>query len=125
MQELIGADLALELKEKSLKLFAFAKEYCEERGIILADCKFEFGLLDGKVILIDEIFTPDASRFWAKDKYSLDIEIDSMDKEPVRTYLAASSWDRNSTPDPLPLEVVEETSRRYLDIYHRLTGKSL
>ncbi|WP_410513423.1 phosphoribosylaminoimidazolesuccinocarboxamide synthase [Paenibacillus sp. BR2-3] len=125
MQELIGAELALELKEKSLKLFAFAREYCAERGIILADCKFEFGLLDGKVILIDEIFTPDASRFWAKDKYALDIEIDSMDKEPVRTYLSASDWDKNSTPHPLPLEVVEETTRRYLDIYHRLTGKSL
>ncbi|WP_039836688.1 phosphoribosylaminoimidazolesuccinocarboxamide synthase [Paenibacillus sonchi] len=125
MQELIGAELALELKEKSLKLFAFAREYCEERGIILADCKFEFGLLDGKVILIDEIFTPDASRFWAKDKYALDIEIDSMDKEPVRTYLSASSWDKNSTPGPLPAEVVEETTRRYLDIYHRLTGKTL
>lgn len=125
MQELIGADLALELQEKSLQLFSFAREYCAERGIILADCKFEFGLLDGKVILIDEIFTPDASRFWAKDKYSLDIEIDSMDKEPVRTYLSASSWDKNSKPDPLPLEVVEETTRRYLDIYHRLTGKSL
>ena len=125
MQELIGADLAEELKEKSLTLFAFAKEYCAERGIILADCKFEFGILDGKVILIDEIFTPDASRFWAKDKYALDIEIDSMDKEPVRTYLSGSSWDKNSTPDPLPLEVVEETTRRYLDIYHRLTGKSL
>lgn len=125
MQELIGADLALELQEKSLKLFAFAREYCAERGIILADCKFEFGLLDGKVILIDEIFTPDASRFWAKDNYALDIEIDSMDKEPVRTYLSASSWDKNSKPDPLPIEVVEETTRRYLDIYHRLTGKSL
>jgi phosphoribosylaminoimidazole-succinocarboxamide synthase len=125
MQELIGADLALELREKSLQLFSFAREYCAERGIILADCKFEFGLLDGKVILIDEIFTPDASRFWAKDKYALDIEIDSMDKEPVRTYLSESSWDKNSKPDPLPLEVVEETTRRYLDIYHRLTGKSL
>lgn len=125
MQELIGADLALELQERSLQLFSFAREYCAERGIILADCKFEFGLLDGKVILIDEIFTPDASRFWAKDKYALDIEIDSMDKEPVRTYLSASSWDKNSKPDPLPLEVVEETTRRYLDIYHRLTGKSL
>lgn len=125
MQELIGADLALELREKSLQLFSFAREYCAERGIILADCKFEFGMLDGKVILIDEIFTPDASRFWAKDKYALDIEIDSMDKEPVRTYLSESSWDKNSKPDPLPLEVVEETTRRYLDIYHRLTGKSL
>lgn len=77
------------------------------------------------MILIDEIFTPDASRFWAKDKYALDIEIDSMDKEPVRTYLSASAWDKNSKPDPLPTEVVEETTRRYLDIYHRLTGKSL
>ncbi|WP_379136610.1 phosphoribosylaminoimidazolesuccinocarboxamide synthase [Paenibacillus sp. sgz500958] len=125
MQELIGAELALELKEKSLKLFAFAREYCAERGIILADCKFEFGVLDGKVILIDEIFTPDASRFWAKENFALDIEIDSMDKEPVRTYLASSTWDKNSTPDPLPLEVVEETTRRYLDIYHRLTGMFL
>lgn len=125
MQELVGAELALELKEKSLKLFAFAREYCAERGIILADCKFEFGILDGKIILIDEIFTPDASRFWAKENYALDIEIDSMDKEPVRTYLSASSWDKNSTPDPLPAEVVEETTRRYLDIYHRLTGKAL
>ncbi|SEU27272.1 phosphoribosylaminoimidazolesuccinocarboxamide synthase [Paenibacillus sp. NFR01] len=125
MQELVGVELALELKEKSLKLFAFAREYCAERGIILADCKFEFGILDGKVILIDEIFTPDASRFWAKENFALDIEIDSMDKEPVRTYLSASSWDKNSTPDPLPAEVVEETTRRYLDIYHRLTGKAL
>lgn len=125
MQELVGAELADELKEKSLKLYAFAEHYCAERGILLADCKFEFGVLDGRVILIDEIFTPDASRFWAKDKYALDIEIDSMDKEPVRTYLASSSWDKNSTPDPLPAEVVEETSRRYLDIYRRLTGHGL
>ncbi|AIQ11180.1 phosphoribosylaminoimidazolesuccinocarboxamide synthase [Paenibacillus durus] len=125
MQELIGEELANELKKKSLKLYAFARDYCAERGILLADCKFEFGILDGKVILIDEIFTPDASRFWAKDKYALDIEIDSMDKEPVRAYLASSSWDKNSTPDPLPEEVVNETSRRYLDIYHRITGHSL
>ncbi|AKG33209.1 phosphoribosylaminoimidazolesuccinocarboxamide synthase [Paenibacillus durus] len=125
MQELIGEELANELKEKSLKLYGFARDYCAERGILLADCKFEFGILDGKVILIDEIFTPDASRFWAKDKYALDIEIDSMDKEPVRAYLASSSWDKNSTPDPLPEEVVTETSRRYLDIYHRITGHSL
>ncbi|NGM84001.1 phosphoribosylaminoimidazolesuccinocarboxamide synthase [Paenibacillus sp. 7124] len=125
MQELIGEELANELKEKSLKLYGFARDYCAERGILLADCKFEFGILDGKVILIDEIFTPDASRFWAKDKYALDVEIDSMDKEPVRAYLASSSWDKNSTPDPLPEEVVAETSRRYLDIYHRITGHSL
>jgi phosphoribosylaminoimidazole-succinocarboxamide synthase len=123
MEELVGKELAAELKEKSLKLYEFAHAYCAERGIILADTKFEFGILDGKVILIDEIFTPDSSRFWAQERYALDIEIDSMDKEPVRTYLANSGWDKNSEPDPLPQEVVEETSRRYRDILRRLTGQ--
>lgn len=121
MKELVGAELTDELEEKSLKLYEFARAYCEERGIILADCKFEFGLVNGEVILIDEIFTPDASRFWAKEKYALDIEIDSMDKEPVRTYLLNSDWDKHSEPDALPTEVVEETSRRYKDILARLT----
>ncbi|MBB3111926.1 phosphoribosylaminoimidazole-succinocarboxamide synthase [Paenibacillus phyllosphaerae] len=125
MQELIGAELAEELRDRSIKLYEFARGYCEERGIILADCKFEFGLIDGKVILIDEIFTPDASRFWAKENYAYDIEIDSMDKEPVRTYLLGSDWDQNSKPAPLPVEVVDETTRRYLNIYECLTGKSL
>ncbi|MBB3131409.1 phosphoribosylaminoimidazole-succinocarboxamide synthase [Paenibacillus rhizosphaerae] len=123
MKELIGAELALELQEKSLKLYDFARRYCDERGIILADCKFEFGVLDGKVILIDEIFTPDSSRFWAKENYALDIEIDSMDKEPVRSYLASTPWDKNSQPDPLPQSVVIETTRRYVDIYERLTKR--
>ncbi|PQP90245.1 phosphoribosylaminoimidazolesuccinocarboxamide synthase [Paenibacillus sp. AR247] len=123
MQELIGEELALELQEKSLKLYDFARRYCDERGIILADCKFEFGVLDGKVILIDEIFTPDSSRFWAKENYALDIEIDSMDKEPVRSYLASTPWDKNSQPDPLPQPVVDETTRRYVDIYERLTKR--
>lgn len=121
MKELVGEEIALELQERSLKLYSFARDYCAKRGIILADCKFEFGLLDGEVILIDEIFTPDSSRFWAEEKYELDIEIDSMDKEPVRSYLASSSWDKNSTPDPLPIEVVEETTQRYLNIFSRLT----
>lgn len=123
MKELIGAELALELQEKSLKLYDFARRYCDERGIILADCKFEFGVLDGKVILIDEIFTPDSSRFWAKENYALDIEIDSMDKEPVRSYLASTPWDKNSQPDPLPQPVIDETTRRYVDIYERLTKR--
>ncbi|BFH60292.1 phosphoribosylaminoimidazolesuccinocarboxamide synthase [Paenibacillus azoreducens] len=124
MKAMIGEELAFELQEKSLKLYGFARDYCAERGIILADCKFEFGILDGRVILIDEIFTPDCSRFWAKEKYALDIEIDSMDKQPVRTYLASTTWDQNSQPDPLPAEVVEETTRRYKDIYHRLTERA-
>jgi phosphoribosylaminoimidazole-succinocarboxamide synthase len=123
MKELVGAQLTGELEEKSLALYEFARAFCEKRGIILADCKFEFGLVDGKVILIDEIFTPDSSRFWAQEKYELDVEIDSMDKEPVRSYLAASGWDKNSKPDPLPAEVVEETTARYTDIWRRLTAQ--
>ncbi|GGO06872.1 phosphoribosylaminoimidazolesuccinocarboxamide synthase [Saccharibacillus kuerlensis] len=125
MEELVGADLAAELRDKSLALYDFALKRCAEKGIILADCKFEFGRVDGKIILIDEIFTPDSSRFWAEDKYALDIEIDSMDKEPVRHYLSSTDWDKNSAPDPLPAHVVEETSKRYLSIYERLTGESL
>lgn len=120
MEELVGKELAQELEAKSLQLYEYARDYCEERGIILADCKFEFGMIDGKVILIDEIFTPDASRFWAKENYALDVEIDSMDKEPVRNYLSSTDWDKNSQPDPLPQEVVEATSKRYIEIMNRL-----
>lgn len=122
MEQTVGAELSAQLRERSLKLYRFAHEYCEQRGIILADCKFEFGIIDGEIIVIDELFTPDSSRFWAKDNYALDIEIDSMDKEPVRQYLANSGWDKNSEPDPLPSDVVAETSRRYKDIYNRLIG---
>ncbi|WP_339270476.1 phosphoribosylaminoimidazolesuccinocarboxamide synthase [Paenibacillus sp. FSL W8-0187] len=125
MKELVGEELALQLQDKSLMLYKFARDYCRKHGIILADCKFEFGLIDGEIILIDEIFTPDSSRFWDEKNYALDIEIDSMDKEPVRTYLASSDWDKNSEPDPLPQAVVEETTRRYTDIYSRITGASL
>lgn len=121
MQELVGEELTLELQEKSIQLYQFAHAYCEQRGIILADCKFEFGTIDGQVILIDELFTPDSARFWAEENYALDIEIDSMDKEPVRTYLLNSDWDKNSVPAPLPAEVVAETTRRYQEIYRRLT----
>lgn len=125
MAEMVGAELAEELRDRSIKLYEFAHGYCAEHGIILADCKFEFGLIDGKVVLIDEIFTPDSSRFWAEGNYALDIEIDSMDKEPVRTYLLGSDWDRDSKPAPLPEAVVAETTARYRDIYRRLTGVEL
>ncbi|MEK3948835.1 phosphoribosylaminoimidazolesuccinocarboxamide synthase [Paenibacillus sp. FSL H7-0703] len=123
MKELVGVELTGELEEKSLALYEFARAFCEKRGIILADCKFEFGLVNGKVILIDEIFTPDSSRFWAQEKYELDVEIDSMDKEPVRSYLASSGWDKNSKPDQLPADVVKETTARYTDIWRRLTAQ--
>lgn len=125
MTELVGRELAEQLRDRTLELYAYVRDYCEERGILLADCKLEFGLLDGKLIVIDEMFTPDASRFWAKENYALDIDIDSMDKEPVRTYLANSDWDMNSAPDPLPPLVVQETTNRYREIYRRLTGEEL
>jgi phosphoribosylaminoimidazole-succinocarboxamide synthase len=121
MQALIGAELAEQLRAYSLELYRFAAAYCDRRGIILVDSKFEFGIADGKVILIDELFTPDSSRYWAKEKFQLDTEIESMDKEPVRAYLLESGWDRESPPDPLPDEVVAETTRRYEEIERRLT----
>jgi phosphoribosylaminoimidazole-succinocarboxamide synthase len=120
MSELVGEELTKQLQEKSIKLYELAHAYCKQRGIILADTKFEFGLVGDELIIIDEIFTPDSSRYWEQDKYALDIEIDSMDKEPVRTYLAQSDWDKNSEPEELPAEVVEETTRRYKEILHRL-----
>jgi phosphoribosylaminoimidazole-succinocarboxamide synthase len=124
MAEIVGEKLTEELMSKSIMLYALAHTHCEHRGIILADTKFEFGYIGDQIVLIDEIFTPDSSRYWAQDKYALDIEIDSMDKEPVRTYLAHSGWDKNSEPDPLPDHVVEETSRRYQEILRRLTEQT-
>lgn len=123
MKELVGAELTDELERRSLELYDAAHKYCRERGIILADTKFEFGILDGKIILIDEVFTPDSSRFWAVENYALDTEIDSMDKEPVRTYLSGSGWDKNSEPDPLPADVVEATADRYREIHRRLASQ--
>ncbi|WP_166243958.1 phosphoribosylaminoimidazolesuccinocarboxamide synthase [Paenibacillus turpanensis] len=125
MKELVGEKVAEELKARSLRLYELGRAYCEERGILLADCKFEFGFLNGEIILIDEMLTPDSSRFWAKENYGLDIEIDSMDKEPVRTYLSGTDWDKNSEPEALPAEVVEATSRRYIDILRRLTNEGV
>lgn len=125
VEELTSAELAAELRDRSIKLYKFLHDYCAERGVIVADCKFEFGIWNGNVILIDEIGTPDSSRFWAADNYAYDIEIDSMDKEPVRTYLLNSDWDRDSKPAPLPEAVVTATADRYREIYKRLTGAEL
>jgi len=120
MCAMVGEELTYQLQERSIMLYTLAHSICEQKGIILADTKFEFGFYAGEVILIDEIFTPDSSRYWSQDKYALDIEIDSMDKEPVRTYLANSGWDKNSEPDELPAAVVEETSARYREILRRI-----
>jgi phosphoribosylaminoimidazole-succinocarboxamide synthase len=123
MTRRVGPELAEALRDRSLKLYEFGRDYCAKRGIILADCKFEFGLIGDDIILIDELFTPDSSRFWAEENYKLDVEIDSMDKEPVRAYLAGSDWDKNSPPPTLPSAVVAATTSRYQDIARRLMSK--
>lgn len=117
---LTSAELAEQLEKISISLFNWAANYCNQYGIILADTKFEFGLCNGELLLIDEIFTPDCSRFWPQEQYRLDEEIASLDKEPVRQYMAASKWDRNSSPPVLPASVIQATAQRYQAIASRL-----
>lgn len=116
MSKKLGAKLAGKLKEISLKLYAFASDYLEKRQIILADTKFEFGLLGGKIILIDELFTPDSSRFWDKKSYKVGISPDSFDKQIIRDLLEKSGWDKKSPPPQLPDEVISKTAARYVEI---------
>ena len=119
-----GAKLAGELRERSLDVYRRASSYAESRGIILADTKFEWGQLpDGSLILIDEVLTPDSSRFWPKDSYQVGKNPPSYDKQFVRDWLEQSGWDKNSPPPMLPGEVVERTRGKYVEAYERLTGK--
>ena len=123
MQKLVGSDLAQKIKRTSLELYQKASLYALSKGIIIADTKFEFGLLNKELILIDEIFTPDSSRFWPLKHYSPGKPQPSLDKQFVRDYLESTEWDKKSAPPPLPQSIIEETSKKYLEIYHRLTGK--
>ncbi|MHB9155001.1 MAG: phosphoribosylaminoimidazolesuccinocarboxamide synthase [Endomicrobiales bacterium] len=119
----IGADLAGRIREVSLALYSKVSAYAETRDIILADTKFEFGLFDDKLILIDEIFTPDSSRFWEKEKYREGTSPDSLDKQYVRDYLESIRWNKQPPVPSLPGEVVQKTREKYLDAYRKLTGK--
>lgn len=126
----LGQALAERLKRVSLDLYDAGRRYAAERGIIIADTKFEFGTTaDGTLLVIDEILTSDSSRFWPADGYRLGRSQPSFDKQPLRDYLAElkreGQWDGNPPPPPLPAEVVEATSRRYLEAYRRLTGRRL
>lgn len=125
MADLVGDPLAQELKQKTQVVYSFADSYARERGIIIADTKMEFGLLDGKVILIDELLTPDSSRFWPSDQYQAGHSQPSFDKQIVRDWLTQSGWDREPPGPVLPVEIIERTSRKYREIYQRLTGKAL
>jgi phosphoribosylaminoimidazole-succinocarboxamide synthase len=122
LQKLIGAELAVKLREVSLEIYLKASEYAEDNGIIIADTKFEFGLYKGEVILIDELLTPDSSRFWSKKEYEPGKPQPSFDKQFVRDYLEQIKWDKNPPAPKLPPEVVEETSKKYLEAYRRLLG---
>ncbi len=123
MAECVGEPLAADLRERSLAVYRRAADHAAARGIILADTKFEWGLLpDGSVILIDEVLTPDSSRFWPADQYRVGGRPPSFDKQYVRDWLEASGWDKQSPPPPLPPEVVERTAAKYQEAYERLTG---
>jgi phosphoribosylaminoimidazole-succinocarboxamide synthase len=123
--ELVGATAANVLKLRSLAVYRFAWQYAIERGIIIADTKFEFGYRDGELILIDEVLTPDSSRFWPLDQFQPGRGQPSFDKQGVRDWLVASGWNREPPAPPLPLEVVAETTARYREAYRRLTGSEL
>jgi phosphoribosylaminoimidazole-succinocarboxamide synthase len=126
MASRVGADLADSLRSRSLDVYRRAAGYAESRGLILADTKFEWGrLADGQVILIDEVLTPDSSRFWPADQYRPGISPPSFDKQFVRDWLETTDWDKNSPPPDLPPEVVAKTRTKYLEAYRLLTGKTL
>ncbi len=118
----IGAELAGKIRKTSLELYQKAALYAVSKGIIIADTKFEFGLAGDELVLIDEIFTPDSSRFWPLAQYEPGKGQPSLDKQFVRDYLETTAWDKNSPPPELPAEIVAKTSQKYLEIYRVLTG---
>lgn len=121
----IGSDLAEQLRSVSLQLYRDAAAYAESKGIILADTKFEFGLSNGQLIVADEMFTPDSSRFWELDDYQPGRSQKSFDKQYLREWLETLDWDKNPPPPALPESVIQATAAKYLEAYERLTGKSL
>ena len=119
----LGVDKVFgELEQKSLRIYSYARDYAKRRGIIIADTKFEFGFIDSELALIDELLTPDSSRFWDASRYEAGHSQPSFDKQPVRDWLADSGWDRKPPAPMLPPEVVERTWERYREVYRKLTG---
>ena len=125
MSEIIGVELATKLRDLTLSLYAQAAEYALTRGIIIADTKFEFGLMDGRLIWIDEVLTPDSSRFWPSEQYVVGKNPPSFDKQYVRDWLDRTGWDKNPPAPELPADVVEHTRAKYLEAYKQLTGSEL
>ena len=125
MADLIGKREAEILRDNSLTLYSRARNYAETRGVLIADTKFEWGRWEDRIILIDEVLTPDSSRFWPKDSYRPGGPQPSFDKQFVRDYLESLGWNKKAPPPPLPPDVVAQTSAKYLDAYERLTGEAL
>ena len=125
MSKLVGGELARELREKSLAVYRFAEGYSRTKGVIIADTKMEFGLVDGNVILIDELLTPDSSRFWDAEKYEIGRSQPSYDKQMVRDWLTASGWNKEPPAPMLPEGLIKRTSERYQEAYRILTGRRL
>ncbi len=123
--KIIGNELNQKATNVAIEIYKRAHEYALTQGIILCDTKFEFGLLDGELVLADEILTPDSSRFWPADQYSPGRNQPSFDKQFIRDYLEAVKWDKNSPPPSLPSDIVEKTREKYLEAFTRLTGKTL
>jgi len=121
----LGDGLATKLRDASMELYKFASTLAERRGLILADTKFEFGLIDDELVLIDEALTPDSSRYWEAATYQIGTSPQSYDKQFVRDWLLRSGWDKESEPPPLPDDIVAQTRERYLTAYQRLVGKPL
>ncbi len=125
MEEIIGAELARRVKEVSLRLYAKGSEMARRKGIIICDTKFEFGLFRGDLILIDEVLTPDSSRFWPEAEYQPGRPQRSFDKQFVRDYLLTLSWDKTPPAPHLPEDIIRKTSERYQEAFTRITGKEL
>jgi phosphoribosylaminoimidazole-succinocarboxamide synthase len=125
MAEIVGPARAEELRTLSLTLYSRARDHAEQRGIILADTKMEFGTKDRRVVWIDEAFTPDSSRFWPRDGYVAGRAQPSFDKQFVRDYLESIAWDKRPPAPPLPADVVSRTREKYVEAYARLTGREL
>lgn len=122
MVELIGEDLATQLRDASLEVYTRARDHAAKNGIIIADTKFEFGLIDGTLTLADEVLTPDSSRFWPADEYEPGKNQPSFDKQFVRDWLESTDWDKQSEPLALPADVIETTSQKYIQAYEIITG---
>ncbi|MSR76896.1 MAG: phosphoribosylaminoimidazolesuccinocarboxamide synthase [Candidatus Omnitrophica bacterium] len=121
--KMIGKDAAQKLEELSIKIYQTGADYAEAKGILIADTKFEFGVMNGEIILIDEIMSPDSSRFWPKDKYETGHDQPSFDKQIVRNYLSGLDWNKQPPAPELPQHIVDQTSRAYCEAYERLVGK--